>query len=43
MFRKIMSEIDVKLGLKTILERVESAYGQRPKVTIFGFNYFYLF
>lgn len=31
-----MSEIDVKLGLKTVLERVESAYAQRPQVTIFG-------
>lgn len=34
-----MSEIDVKLGLKTILERVETAYGQRPQVIIFGFNF----
>lgn len=35
-----MSEIDVKLGLKTILECVENAYGRRPPVSMFGFNLF---
>jgi hypothetical protein len=34
MIRKIMSEIDIKLGIKSIQQRVDDAFAKRPEVSV---------
>lgn len=33
MIRRIMADVDVKLGIKHILERVDNAYAKRSSVS----------